>query len=397
MKRFAACIVTALVATGVGTATAGPTLVVAQDGFGSPKDCEAPIATPYTTIGAAVAAAQPGDVIKVCPGVYNEQVAINKSVTLRGDNGAVVKPSPMSANTTSLTTGFPLAVVILVENASKVVLEGLTITGANRAIVGCPSASTPSLFGIFYRNASGAIRNNAIRGMRLGPADAACDSGTGILIQSGGGGASVMSIEGNSIHNYQKNGVTANEAGTDVRIGKRNVVTGSGPTTGAVQNGIQLAFGATGVVEDNIVTDNISADCIDPVNCPSSANDVIIFDSGAVRVGRNVLGRSQAGVTVIGDGNRVTGNVIFDTHVFDGVAVFGNDNEIQDNDITRSDESGIFLQGDNNKVRDNRINEAPVGILKAGSGNVFSGNTFYNTPTPDPPAPPIPARVSPQR
>jgi len=116
-----------------------------------------------------------------------------------------------------------------------------------------------------------------------------------------------------------------------------------------------------------------------------------------VRVEQNVLGRSQAGVTVIGDRNRVTGNVIYDTRVFDGVAVFGSDNEIQDNDITRSDESGIFIQGDHNKIRDNRINEAPVGILKTGSGNVFHGNTFFNTPTPDPPALPIPARVSPQR
>src|SRR5207253_6452122 len=39
----------------------------------------------YTSINAAIAAASPGDTIKVCPGLYNEQVMINKNnLTLLG-------------------------------------------------------------------------------------------------------------------------------------------------------------------------------------------------------------------------------------------------------------------------------------------------------------------------
>jgi pectin methylesterase-like acyl-CoA thioesterase len=38
----------------------------------------------YTTIGAAVTAANPGDVIAICPALYPEQLIIRKPLTLRG-------------------------------------------------------------------------------------------------------------------------------------------------------------------------------------------------------------------------------------------------------------------------------------------------------------------------
>src|SRR5438445_2218353 len=65
-------------------ASAATTLVVDDDGMASATDCNA--TTPaYPTISAAVAAASPGDTIKVCPGFYNEQVNVNKNnLTLLG-------------------------------------------------------------------------------------------------------------------------------------------------------------------------------------------------------------------------------------------------------------------------------------------------------------------------
>lgn len=44
----------------------------------------------YRTIGAAIAAAQPGDVVEVLPGIYRESVGVNKAITLRGHDGAIV-------------------------------------------------------------------------------------------------------------------------------------------------------------------------------------------------------------------------------------------------------------------------------------------------------------------
>ena len=358
------------------------TLVVAKDGRGTAKDCNASTPTPYTTVGSAVAAAEPHDVIKVCPGTYPEQLTIATPLTLRGETGAVLKPSGMVANTTSLTSGNALATIIVVDGVSGVTIEGLTIDGADNGISSCPAPAlvpVPDLFGIFYRNASGTVRDSAIRNMRLGPALADCRGGTAILAQSGSGGGSVVAIEDTSIHDFQRNGMTLNEGGTTANV-RRNVVTGLGPTTTVAQNGIQLAkaatsvAGATGVVEENVVT--------------QTANGVIIGSgSSGVRVARNTLGRTQTGVAVFGDDNRVQDNVIFDTVVFDGIYVEGNGNDVKGNDITRSDESGIFIAGNDNRVSNNRINEAPVGLFDDGAGNTFKNNTILNTPVPGPIAP----------
>ena len=223
--------------------------------------------------------------------------------------------------------------------------------------------------------------------MRLGPGLAACRGGTAILVQSGSGGRSKVAIEDNSIHTFQRNGITANEAGTTAHI-RRNVVTGLGPTTGAVQSGIQIALGATGVVEENIVTQMISATCVDVATCGGNANGVIVGSgSSDVRVARNTVGSTQTGVAVFGNGNRVHDNVIFETRVFDGIYVDGGGNDIKGNNITRSDESGIFIAGEANRVEKNRINEAPIGLLDGGVGNRFDKNTILNTPVPGPVAP----------
>ena len=361
---------------------AAATLVVAQDGQGAVTSCEAPTPTPYTSVGAAIAAARPHDVVKVCPGVYAEQLTVAKPLTLRGESGAVVKPAGMVANTTSLTTGNALATVIVVDGAAGVTIEGLTIDGADNGITTCAGVPTPDLFGVFFRNASGTLIDSVVRGMRLGAGLESCRGGTAILVQSANGRRSVVTIEKNSVHDFQRNGITANEAGTDVRI-RRNVITGLGPTTGAVQNGIQLAFGATGVVEENVVNQMISANCLDVASCPANANNVLVASgSSGVRVLRNVLGHSQTGVAVFGSGNQVQDNVIVDTRVFDGVYVEGDDNVVHGNDITRSAEAGIFLAGDNNRVSSNRINEAGAGIIDIGAGNVLLNNTVLNAAAP---------------
>jgi hypothetical protein len=358
------------------------TLVVAQDGHGGATSCEAPAPTPYTTIGAAIAAARPHDVVKVCPGVYAEQLTIAKPLALRGESGAVVKPAGMVANTTSLTTGNALATVIVIDGAAGVTIEGLAIDGADNGITTCAGVTTPDLFGVFFRNASGTVSDSVVRNMRLGAGLQSCRGGTAILVQSANGRRSLVTIEKNSLHDFQRNGITANEVGTNVRI-RRNVITGLGPTTGAVQIGIQLAFGATGVVEENVVSQMISANCLDVASCPLNANNVLVgSESSGVRVLRNVLGHSQTGVAVFGSGNRVQDNLIFDTRVFDGVYVEGNDNVVHGNDITRSAEAGVFLAGNNNRVGNNRINEAGVGIIDVGAGNVLLNNTILNTTGP---------------
>ena len=68
----------------------------------------------YSTIQSAVNAASSGDTVHICAGTYPEQVFINKSLVVNGDNGAVISPVNVVANSSSLTSGQAIAAVVLV-------------------------------------------------------------------------------------------------------------------------------------------------------------------------------------------------------------------------------------------------------------------------------------------
>jgi parallel beta-helix repeat protein len=363
--------------------SADPVLVVDDDGAQCPG-------AGYATIQAAVNAASPNATIRVCPGTYDEQVTIAKPLKLKGDNGAVVMPSPMAANTTSLSSGAAIAVAILVMDTTNVTLEGLTVDGSGSGIV-----CAPNMVGIYYRNASGKVKNAAVRHMKSLPGGEGCQSGLGIFVQSGAGGTAKVEVENSSVHDYQKNGITGNGSGTELKA-KGNVVTGIGPTTGAGQNGIQIGDGATGEIEDNMVMNHIWAPCVSVASCAWIATNILIYKSDDVKIAKNAAGKSQTGIYLWGNQGKVEGNHIFDTDIFDGLVLFGDDNKAENNTITHSDEAAIYLQGDGNKVTGNKINEAPIGVWKfGGTGNVIEGNQFVNTPVPvlDPPPPPAPGGI----
>jgi len=97
-------------------------------------------------------------------------------------------------------------------------------------------------------------------------------------------------------------------------------------------------------------------------------------------VEENVAGVSQTGIAISANHAQVKGNQVFDTLIFDGVELMGNDSEAKNNSITHSDRAGIFIQGNNNDVQKNRINEAAYGVLKASgsAGNIIANNDFFN-------------------
>ncbi len=369
------CGVFALIA---GPGAAGATIVVGQNAAVCPG-------AQFAKIQDAVNAASPGDTIQICPGVYAEQVSISKALQVNGNNGAILRPNGAAANSTGLPSGQPIAAILLIENTTDVTVRNVTIDAVDADINAC----APDLVGVFFRNASGQLSHVAVRNAKLSSNFNACQSGSAILVQSGGGTSSVVDIADSSIHDYQKNGITANEVGTVVTI-EGNVVTGLGATNGAAQNGIQVAYGAQGTVRHNTVANHIWAPCISVASCTATANGVLVFKSDGVSVHDNVIGVAQTGVAIVGNNANVFDNDIFDSQVFDGVELIGDDNTAQRNQITHSDQAGVLLAGNSNVVRQNVINEAAVGVLKtAGStGNTIANNTYFNSPVKlqDPPA-----------
>jgi nitrous oxidase accessory protein NosD len=343
----------------------------------------------FTIIQDAVDEANPGDSIRVCPGTYEEQISIiQKPLRIIGplNNSAVVKPSGMTANATNGVDGTPIAAVVLVMGATNVIIRRLTIDGVNNGIAACQ----PTLVGIFYRNASGEIRDVAVKNMIL--EDKTCQSGLGIFVQKPGRLVREVMVVNSSIHDYQKNGITGNEPGTRLRA-TGNVVTGIGPTSGAAQNGIQIGFGATGQIDGNVVINHIWSPCVSVSECGFVAAGLLIVNTNNVSILGNTVGKNQCGICLssplgIDDGqvndSQVIGNRVFDTEVFDGIALTGDNNGVRLNTITDSGRSAIFVKGANNRILRNNINEAPIGVLEAtdSEGNVIVGNQFVNTPTP---------------
>jgi parallel beta-helix repeat protein len=346
-----------------------PQLIVDDD------KVECPNAT-FSRIQDAVDAASPGATIRVCKGNYVEQVAIGKPLTIAADSGALLIPNAMQHNTMSLLDGSPIAAAILVAGTTGVSIEGLTVDGANNGISQC----SPRLFGVAFQNASGEISRVAIRNFHLGTGLGGCQSGTGIFVQSGGGGISNVEIDTSTIHDFQKNGITADEVGTHVSI-HGNVVTGIGPTGGAAQNGIQIGFGAGGVITRNTVTNNVWSPCTAVDTCTAVATNILVTQSDGVEVSDNRAGISQVPIFLHGNQGLVARNETFASDVFDGIRLEGDDNRVQHNQVFNGSESGIFLSGNNNVVEHNKITEATIGVLKAAGslGNLIQFNQVFDT------------------
>lgn len=336
----------------------------------------------YTSIQAAVNAAPPHATISVCPGTYAEEVRIAKPLTIRGirvgnENLAVIMPPIAAANTTSFG-GTPTAAIVLVEKTSNVTLENLTVDGASNTLGGCGV----NIVGIYYRNGSGNIDNAAVRNIRLFPdALLGCQTGLAIYAQAGNEPGVTrrarLTVTNSSVHDYQKNGITADAAGTELTA-TGNAVTGLGPTPAIAQNGVQVSRGATGRLEGNSVINHIYSLCVSTSSCGAVSTNILTFETSSVKIMRNNLGKAQVNVYLDGSNNDLINNTIFDTDVFDGVFIFGDNNKVNTNTVFNSDEAAVWISGNNNHVNANTFNEAPIGVFNDGTGNIINGNKFHN-------------------
>jgi hypothetical protein len=131
---LAACALVFAAADG-GAATEPATLVVDRDGVQCAN-------AHFRSIQAAVDAAQPGDLIRVCPDLYSETVIVDKPLTLMGDPDAVEAidcfqptlgglPVEQQAIVDPAGDGFSIAVEL---EADDIVLEGFVVQGATVGI-----------------------------------------------------------------------------------------------------------------------------------------------------------------------------------------------------------------------------------------------------------------------
>src|SRR5207244_1130256 len=121
---------------------------------GNPATCKG---ATYPTINAAVAAANPGDTIKVCPGTYNENVAVNKRLTFLGAQAGKDGRSRKASARESVVKSASGADFALSGAANNVTINGFTISGVD-------SNSTDIGISAFQGTSGLVVVNNIIAG-----------------------------------------------------------------------------------------------------------------------------------------------------------------------------------------------------------------------------------------
>jgi parallel beta-helix repeat protein len=340
------------------------------------------------TIGQALQAAPPGSVIIVCPGTYNEQLSITKSLTLEGSGASstTIEPSTLVADSFGLND-----IVTVSGSAVTVSISGFTISGEaagatqtinNGIFAGGGAAATISDNTITYISQSpitGAQSGRAIQVGISGILDCSGGPGSGGLCTATAGAAT---ITGNTILDYQKSGILIDGPGSSATI-TGNTVTGVGAIASApAQNGIEVTFGASATVSDNTVSGNIytGSGYGSNLETQNQACGVLTYSGPYGSFSGGASGTVQI------SGNTLTGNDLGVCLYYD--ARTGGTDTVTSNTVSSSTYVGVVAYDEKAAVTDNIFSSEPVGIEAfSDSSNspaavTVGGNAYTSVTTP---------------
>ena len=287
----------------------------------APTPCISP-SVHFTTIQAAVNAVTEGVVIQVCPATYPEQVEITKGLTLKGVTtlGEAVVASPPGGLIVPPGGNTATAPQIFVHNtAGPVNITGLTVDGSNNQITPCSLV----IEGIYFRNASGSIKNVATRNQYVGTLGTCLFEGFGIRVNADVS-ASFLTIQNNSVRLYDWTGISIEAPLASASV-LNNSIVGPGNLFTA-PTGIFVLDGATGTLSGNSIVDN------------SGGNPgIYVFGAHGMTVSGNTLGNDSYGIYVQPDFNShdadmatITKNNVSGSGG-DGITVCSNNDLVQSN------------------------------------------------------------------
>jgi len=223
----------------------------------------------FNKIQDGINAVAEGGTVNVYPGTYQEQVIINKSLTLSGSGTpTIIAPGTLQSFKFPEATNIWEPVVLAYGGTAdgsgnvtgtgtvNVSITGFVVDGNNRV----PTSNYYSA-GILLRNVqvdqtiTSTISQNEVKNMYIGN-----PLTFGIFVL----GNSNVEISGNSINGYSKGGIVVNGDSTTSPLNypapnaiiQNNIVTGPGTNSPNAPNGIQIGKGATGKILNNTVTNN---------------------------------------------------------------------------------------------------------------------------------------------
>lgn len=253
----------------------------------------------FSSITAAINAVDDGGVVHLSEGTYAEQIEISHNLSLIGSGNATIIQSPDNL-TLSFNTGVLNKPIIWVHDTNDVRIQNLAIDGLGKG------NENYRFMGIAYFNAGGFIDQVDIGHIEETPLSGN-QHGIGIYVRNLTTAERAITITRSNIHDYQKNGMAIVGSHLTATI-RNNTVTGSGRTTALAQNGIQLSYGANGIIENNTVRNN---DCISEAGyCtldPATSQDadtaagILIFSPGSAEldISHNTLENNQCNLCAL--------------------------------------------------------------------------------------------------
>ncbi len=368
----------------------------------------------YTSINVALAAAQPGDTIRVATGTYTENVVITETVTLEGGWNAAFTVRDPAAFVTTIRPTNPLIAVVTIQgqfgNTAAVTpaLDGFTITGGRSdnhggglrmrdsdAIVrsNVVTDNVGFLFGggIWVQRGAPRFENNRIQN---NTSDGMGQEASGGGIQLEGARATLI---GNIIANNIASGTIGIGGGVDIAGGGPITLTGNTILSNTAKcvftMGFEPSFGG-GVMAQN-VTVTLTGNVIqgNMASCIGHGGGLYVGSSTATLNSNTISGNLAGTVNQLGSGgglqvasSRVTvqGGQIVNNGAGGAGALSSSNTQITLDAVRVQNNSGdlgsLFFAADSPYTLTNNLvagNSAPYGLLASmGSPGVLVNNTF---------------------
>jgi parallel beta-helix repeat protein len=307
-----------------------------------------------------------GGIVEVHAGTFDEQVVINKSLTLDGQgNSTVIAPSSAAVLTTIYNTGVQagaffnninLAGVVQVSGVGTagVTIRDLKIDAEN--VTALPAGAAQGV-GLIFGETAGLIQNVTIEEIDSIPLTTRSH---GMWINAVGGPAVTVEVDTATVDGYARTGILSRGNELTVNI-HDSIITGPGAIgPHNVPNGITLIDTAHGSVTDNII-------------------------SAGHYTGASFL---AGGILLFGaaDGVMITGNEVFDYD--DGIILNSTNMALVDDNHLHGNVKGIRVEAaaSNNTISNNTIEDSSLfgidfGTTAAGGTNTISGNTITDSTT----------------
>ncbi|MNR81125.1 Periplasmic copper-binding protein (NosD) [compost metagenome] len=290
----------------------------------------------YATIGAAIAAAKPGDTVRIAAGTYREALVLSKPLSLVGEGMPTVDGNGAEDVITVLAPDCRISGLRVVGSGAQMLSENSAIKVlADRSLIEDLHIETP-LYGLYFANSDHhRVRRNDIRGLETLSAN---DRGDGIRLHE----SRHNLIEENTITGT-RDGIYFNGAGeNDIR----------GNTISQVRYGLHYMYS-----DDNRFSDNRFTE--------TEAGSALMF-SRRITLTRNVF----------------TGNRGYRAY---GVLLKDCEDSVITHNLIAGNRTGVFLDGAiANHFKANAISSNDVGLeIRASSeANKFEGNTIAGNTDP---------------